>query len=162
MTIFVKNSNLNLWEGSEYVSAFKYVKILNIYKFFLIRHGSEYAPGCNYGMVLNIPGFWVYQVSVYASVAQSFEYVWIWLNNALWQVSEYTWSTFHRVLNEPLILNVLGLGIRLGWKYAGVTHGAEYAWISLSIPQYAWIYLNNTEYDWISWHIPEKTECWTC
>ena len=36
-----------------------------------------------YGKVLNIPGFWVSQVSAYASVAQRSEYVWKWLNNAL-------------------------------------------------------------------------------
>ena len=31
------------------------------------------------------------------------------LNNVLWQGSEYAWSTFQRVLNKPLVLNMLGL-----------------------------------------------------
>ena len=34
-------------------------------------------------------------MSVYVSVAQGSEYVWIWLNNTLWQDSEYAWLTFH-------------------------------------------------------------------
>ena len=62
--------------------------------------------GCNYGRVLHIPRFQVCQVSVYASIAQGSEYGRMWLNNVLWQGSEYTWSTFHSVLNEPTVLNM--------------------------------------------------------
>ena len=61
-TIFAKNSILNFWEGSEYVSGFKYVRVLNIRKFSLIWQGSEYASGWNYGRVLNIAGFLVSQI----------------------------------------------------------------------------------------------------
>ena len=32
-----------------------------------------------------IEGFWICQVSKYASVAQGSEYAWIRMNNALWQ-----------------------------------------------------------------------------
>ena len=63
----------------------------------------------------------------YARVAQSSEYPWIWLNNALWQGSEYAWSRFHRDLNKPPVLNILGVKTWPGCKYARVTEGAEYA-----------------------------------
>ena len=53
MERFGKNSILNLWEGSEYVSR------------------------SNYGRVLNIPGFWACQVSAYARIAKGSEYGWI-------------------------------------------------------------------------------------
>ena len=54
LTIFAKNSVLNLWEGSEYVSGFEYVRVLNIRKFSLMTgfwicvgvrlwKGSEYS-----------------------------------------------------------------------------------------------------------------------
>ena len=33
LTIFANISILNLWDGSEYVSGFKYVRVLNIHKF---------------------------------------------------------------------------------------------------------------------------------
>ena len=66
---------------------------------------------CNYGRVLNIPEFRVCQVSAYANVAQGSEYAWIWLNDALWHGSEYVWSTFHRALNKPSVLNMPGLRI---------------------------------------------------
>ena len=88
--------------------------------------------GCNYRRVLNIPGFRVCEVSGYASIAQGYEYAWIWLNNALWQGSEYDWSTFHKVLNRPPVLNMPGLRIWQGCEYARVTQVAEYAWISLN------------------------------
>ena len=70
--------------------------------------------------------------SAYASVAQGFEYVWICLNNALWQGSEYFWSTFHRVLNKPPFPNMLGLRVWQRCECARVTQGAEYAWIYLN------------------------------
>ena len=73
--------------------------------------GSEYMLGYNYGRVLNILGFPVCQVSAYARVAQGSEYAWIWLNNALWQSSGYVWSTSHRALNKPPVLNMPGLRI---------------------------------------------------
>ena len=65
----------------------------------------------------DIPGFQVCQVSAYAKVAQGFEYTWIWLNNVLWQGSEYGSSTFHGVLNEPPVLNMPGLRIWQGCEY---------------------------------------------
>ena len=34
---------LNLWESSEYVSGFKYVRVLNINKFLQTWQSSEYA-----------------------------------------------------------------------------------------------------------------------
>ena len=52
LTIFSKNLNLNLWEGSRFVSGFKYV---------------------NYERILNIPGFRLCQVSAYTSVIQGSE-----------------------------------------------------------------------------------------
>ena len=70
--------------------------------------------GHNYGKVLNIPGFLVCHVSVYASVALGSEYAWIWLNDALWQGSEYIWSTFQRAFNKPPVLNMPGLRIWQG------------------------------------------------
>ena len=72
--------------------------------------GFKYVR-CNYGRVLNIPGFRVCQVSMYASIAQGSEYARIWLNNALWKGSEYALSTFHRVLNKPLVQNMPGLNM---------------------------------------------------
>ena len=134
LTIFATNPVLNLWEGSAYVSGFKYVRVLNIRRFLLIWQGSEYALGSNYGSAPNIPGFRVCQAYGNASVAQSSEYVRIWLNNALWQGSEYVWLTFHRVLNKPPVLNMPGLSIWLGCEYVRVTQGAEYVWVSLSLP----------------------------
>ena len=116
------------------MSGFKYVRVLNILKFSLIWRGSEYVLGCNYGKVLNIPGFRVGQVSAYASVAQDSEYPWICLNNVLWQGSEYARSTFHSVLNKPLVLNMPELRIWQGCEYARVPQGAQYAWISLNMP----------------------------
>ena len=105
--IFAKNSVLNLWEGSEYVSCFKYVRVLNIFKFSLVWQGCEYVSEWNYGRVLNIPGFRVCQVSAYAaSVTQASEYVWIWLDNVLRQNSDHSWWMFHRVLNKPAVLNM--------------------------------------------------------
>ena len=75
LTTFTKNSILNLWEGSEYVSHFKYAWVLNIHKISLISQGPEYASSCNNGSVLNIPGFQICQVSAYTSVAQGSEYL---------------------------------------------------------------------------------------
>ena len=80
---FCKNSVLGLWDGPEYVSGFKYARVLNIREFSLVWQVSEYARRCNYGRFLNIPQFQVCQVSSNASVAQDSEYTWIWLNNAL-------------------------------------------------------------------------------
>ena len=47
--------------------------------------------------------------------------------SVLWQGSEYAWSTLHRVLNKPPILNMLGLRIWQGCEYARATQGAEYS-----------------------------------
>ena len=95
-----------------------------------LRKGSEY------------PKIRVCQVSACGRVAQGSEYAWIWLNNALWQGSKYTCSTFHRVLNKPkytMSQNMASLWIcqhYTGW------------WICLNKPdyplvmsQYAWIWL---------------------
>ena len=76
-----------------------------------MSQGSKYASKCNYGRVLNILEFRVCHVSAYASVAQGSEYVWIRLNSALWQGSEYAFLTFDRVLNKLPVLNMPGLGI---------------------------------------------------
>ena len=119
------------------------LRVLNICKFSLIWQGCQYARGCNYGRVLDISGFRVCQVSAYASVAQDTEYAWIWQNNTLEQGSEYAWSTFHRGLNTPAVLNMLGLRMWQGCEYARVTQEAEYAWITLNMP-YVWICLNNS------------------
>ena len=119
------------------MSGFKYVGVLNIRKISLIWQCSKYASGCNYGRVMNIPEFSVCQVSAYASVTQDSEYAWIWLNNALWQGSEYAWATFHRVFNKLRIWQVS--------EYARVTQGADYAWKSLNMPWYALICLNNAD-----------------
>ena len=46
-TIFAKKLNLNSWEGSEYLSAFKYDSVLSIRQFSLTWQVSEYVLGCN-------------------------------------------------------------------------------------------------------------------
>ena len=99
--------------------------------------GSEYASKCNYRRILNIPGIQLCQVFAYVNVAQGSEYDWIWLNNAIWQGSEFAWSTFHRVLNKPQVLNMSGLRIWQGCEYARVTQGVEYVWMSQNMPQYS-------------------------
>ena len=87
---FCKKIQERLWEGSEHVSGFKYVRVLDVSKFLLKWQGSEFVLGCNYGKVLNIPspGFRVCQVSAYASVAQGSEYAWIWLKAGFWRFVE--------------------------------------------------------------------------
>ena len=50
------------------------------------------------------------------------EYTWI---IALWQGSEYVWSTFHRGLDNCPVLNMLGHRIWQGCQYAMVTQGVE-------------------------------------
>ena len=133
--------------------------------------GYEYVSGYNYGRVLNIPGFRVCQVSAHATVAQGSEYAWIWQNDVLPQGSGYVWSTFHRPLDKPLVLNMLRLRIwlRTGLRRLWISKGYKGCWIwlnkleySLIMSQYWWIYFNNAEYDWICQCIPEKTECWIC
>ena len=80
--------------------------------------------GCNYGRFLHIPEFWVYQVFAYASL----------------------------VLNNPQVLNMLGLWIWQGYEYVRFTQGIEYTWLSLNMPyclsvhEYASIMLNMIEY----------------
>ena len=56
----------------------------------------EYVLGCYYERVLNIPGFWICQVSAYASVTQASEYTRIWLNNSWIKCSNYD-----RIMNMP-------------------------------------------------------------
>ena len=65
---------------------------------------------------------------------QGSEYAWIWLNNGLWQGSEFAWSMFHGVLNKIRVLNIPGLKLWEGREYARVTQTAEYAWVSLNMP----------------------------
>ena len=120
---------LNLCKGSKYMSDFRYVRILNNRKFSWIWQGSEYASGLQLwkgAEYSRIPQ--VYQVSAYASIAQGSEYAWIWLNDALWQGSEYALPSFYRALIKPLVLNknTPGFRIRQGCEYARVTQGAEY------------------------------------
>ena len=43
------------------------------------------------------------------------------------QGSVYACLKFHRVLNMPPVLNMLGLRIWQGCEYASATRGAEYA-----------------------------------
>ena len=60
-------------------------------------------------------------------VCQRCAMFWICLNNALWEGSQKAWSTFYRVLNKPLVLNMLRRRIWQGFEYARVTESAEYA-----------------------------------
>ena len=81
----------------------------------------------------------------------------------VWKCSEYT-----RVLNTPKLwicqcLNIPGFRIYQGSKYVRVTHGSEYAWISLNnswiyliMPEYVWICENRREYAWIYKNLPER------
>ena len=69
LLFFWKKSISNLWEVSEYMLDFKYIRVLNIRKLSQVWQGSEYATGCSYGRVLNIPGFQVCHVSTSPSVA---------------------------------------------------------------------------------------------
>ena len=121
---------------------------------------------CNYRRVLNISEFQVFQASAYASVPQGSQIAWIWLNDTLWQVSEYVWSTFHRVLNKSPVLNMPRLRIWQGCEYS---KGYKGCWICLNKPehtlimsQFEWICFDNAKYDWICRLIPEKTECLIC
>ena len=152
-----KNSILNLWEGSKYISGFKCARVLNIRKFsrgFWICVRMQLWKSSEYS---RIPSK---KVSVYQRVAQDSEYAWIWLINALWQDSEYAWWTFHTVLNKPPILNMPGFTIWQDCEYARITQGAECAWISMNmlylISQYAWICFNNAEHNWICRHNLKK------
>ena len=116
---------LNIYEGSKYVSGLKYVRVLNICKFSWIWQGSEYASGCSYRRVLDIPG------SEYARFLRM---------QALHKVLNIPGQRFTRFELSPSVLNMFGLRIWLSiclWKgceYLRVTQGAEYAWISLSMP----------------------------
>ena len=70
------------------------------------------------------------------------KYVWMWLNNALWQGSEYDSSRIYQ-------------------GYAGCwicLNRPEYAWI---MSQYAWTCRTNVKYDWMCRHIAEK-QCTIC
>ena len=118
------------WQGFEYISSFKYVRIVNmaefciylihcarsLFKFWISRVTLGLLIFVNmtgfwmHKRVLNIPGFQVCQVSVYVSITQGAWYAWMWLNHA-WincsdhfeygMVLKYAWSKFHRVLNIP-------------------------------------------------------------
>ena len=121
---------LSLWESSNYVSGFKYVKVLNIRKYAVLNIRRDVI----------MEAFWIFQDSDNArflrmqAFAQGSEYAWIWLNNVLWQDSDYVWPTFHRELNKSLVLNMPGLRIWQGCEYTRVIQGAEYVWIGLNMP----------------------------
>ena len=63
--------------------------------------------GCSYGRVLNIPGFRVYHVSAYASVAQGSEYGWIMSYDRVLNMSGQRF----RVVNKYSVLNMPGFRI---------------------------------------------------
>ena len=101
-----------------------------------------------------MPGFYI---------CKRYKRFWIWLNNALWQGSEYAMSMFRRVLNRLPVLSMPVL------RRLGICKGFTGCWICLNKPeyalimsQYAQICLNNAEYDWICHNILEKTECGVC
>ena len=97
--------------------------------------------GCNYGRFLNIPEFWVYQVSAYANL----------------------------VLNNPQVLNMLGLWIWQGYEYVRFTQGTEYTWVwiclnasmCVNMPQSCWIWLNMLVYTWKN-RVLDMSEFWVC
>ena len=114
--------------------------------------GMQLWKGFEYSRIPSIPGFCICKRS------EGTEQICIWQNNALWQGSEYAWSTFHRVLRfyichgleYDMVVNMRGLHRMLNMsKYV------------LIMSQYAWICLNNAEYDWICRYIPQK-QCWIC
>ena len=127
-----KGSILNLLEGFEYESGFRYVTFMNIRKFSWIWQGSEDASGCSYGSVLNIPGFRVCWVSAYVSVLQGCEDAWIWLNNAwkflVWLVKVSQGFKYASSSKYARAQNMARLWI---WR---VTQGAEYPGILLNVP----------------------------
>ena len=58
------------------------------------------VKGFEYFRILSMPDF---------CICKSCTWLWICLNMAeyaLWQGSEYAWSTFHRVLNKLQVLNM--------------------------------------------------------
>ena len=83
-------------------------------------HQDAIMEGLDYSRILSMPVF---------CGCKRYTIFWICLdrlNNALWQGSEYIWSTLHRVLNKPPVLNMLGHRIWQGCEYARVMQGAEY------------------------------------
>ena len=126
---------------------------------FWICAEMQFWKGSEYCRIPNIPG-----LQAYASVAQGFEYAWMWLNNAWINCSDYG-----KVLNMPGE-SFIGIQYASSSKYAGVRNMTRlwicqcYTgwWICMNkpefistMPQYAWIYLNNAEYAWICLHILE-------
>ena len=96
----VLNMCLVLSEFWIFINFCKYDRVLNMHQDAIMET-----------LWVNISGFQECQVSAYTSIGQSSEYVSIWLNNSLWQGSEYAWSTFHRVLNKPPVLDMPELRI---------------------------------------------------
>ena len=72
LTIFAKHSTLNLWEGSEYVSGFKYVRVLNVPGWSICQRYAQLTYFRKYYRVLSmhrdaiIEGFWILQDFEYA------------------------------------------------------------------------------------------------
>ena len=89
-------------------------------------------------------GFWICENMAEQCPMTGF---WIWRS-----------TTFHRVLYKPPILNMEELKI---WQVrnAGVTQGAEYAWITLNMTEYAKIYLKKLR--WICQNSECLLECLT-
>ena len=137
--------------GSAFLWGFKYVRVLNFQdcQYARVLNFEGYTE---LTYVVNMTGFWIWagkqlrKGSEYSRIPNMPDFCickrhtrfWICLNMAeylnklfwpfwLWQVSEYTWSKFQRILNMPPILNMLGLGICQGWEDARVAKGAEYA-----------------------------------
>ena len=132
LTIFAKHSILNLWEGSEYVSSFKHVRVLNIPGMsicqgsgFLVLYRLTYFYKYVWGLSIPglplCPGFWISRVT-----HQSFIEFWTWFG-----------SKYARAQNMA--------SLWICKSYTGL-------WICLEIPEYALMpqhagmCLNNAEY----------------
>ena len=69
--VFCKISFINSWECSEWVSGFKFVRVLNIRKLLQMWQGSKYASECSHGKIVNIPGFRAYKHCKRLSICQN-------------------------------------------------------------------------------------------
>ena len=101
LTIFAKNTMLNFERVLNICSVLKMSEfwifvIFRKYEFWMCV-GVHLWKGYEYCRIPLMPGLYI---------CTSGTRLLIWLNNALWQGSEYACSTFHRVLNKPLVLNM--------------------------------------------------------
>ena len=112
--------------------------------------------------VLEISRFPACMVSAYANVAQGSEYAWIWLNNALWQGSENTWSKFHRVLNNPRFKIFQGSESGKVANIRGFHRVLDMPEHTLTMSEYGWIYLNNLESNCVIYLKKQNSECVWC